>query len=80
MTLAGEALSIVTVALLVSVPDWELVLVKEVTVPVTVYVEPDGAGILAWLFGVTLILNEVKVVVTGMPQLVRETVLEEGSV
>ena len=47
-------------------------------VPVTEYVEPGGAGILAWLLGVIRILNEVRVVVTGMPQLVSETVLEAG--
>ena len=68
----------VTVALSVSVPDCELVLVKAVTVPVTEYVEPSGAGILAWLLGVMRILNEVALVVTGMPQEVKETVLEEG--
>ena len=54
-------------------------LVKAVTVPVTEYVEPGGTGIFAWLFGVTLILKAVRVVVTGIPQLVRDTVLEAGS-
>ena len=36
VTLAGDRLSIVTVADVPSVPDWELVEVKAVTVPVTV--------------------------------------------
>lgn len=53
-------------------------LVKAVIVPVTEYVEPGGAGILAWLLGVMRILKEVRVVVTGIPQEVREIVLEAG--
>ena len=52
VTLAGEALSIVMTELEASLPAWSLVPVQPVTVLVTVYVEPGGAGILAWDLGV----------------------------
>ncbi len=71
-------MSMVTVALPVSVPAWALVLVNAVMVPVTLYSDPEGAGMLAWLLGMTRTLNGVKVVVTGRFMLLMETVSPAG--
>ena len=79
VTSLGERLSMVIVALPVSVPNWALVQVKDVMVPVTVYSEPAGAGMLAWLLGVIRTLKDVKVVVTGILILLIETVSLAGS-
>ena len=47
VTLAGEALSIVKIALLPSAPVWVLMPVMAVILPIALWAEPGGTGILA---------------------------------
>ena len=63
---AGERLSMVIVALSVSVPAWVLVPVQSVIVLVTVNVCPGMPGISVWLFGVIRILYVPVAVLTDI--------------
>jgi hypothetical protein len=63
---AGERLSIVSVLAFESEPAWVFVPVQPVTRGERLYSAPGGAGIAAWVFGVTCILNWVWVVETGI--------------
>ena len=78
---AGDALSMVIVALPESVYVFVFVLVIAVTVPVTAYVDPGGTGIFAWVLGVirTLYCVEVVVAVMFVPS-VMATVSDAGFV
>ena len=66
VTFPGDRLSIVTVVPPVSLPACPPVPVQLLTSAVTAYVEPTGAGMFAWLFGVIRTLYCVLVVIAVM--------------